>query len=53
MLITMQWDLSFVSLEKFIVKLKKSYKDLIIVSKIENLEGLKNINSIINHKTQL
>ena len=41
--------LSFVQNESFIVKLKKSYKDLIIVSKIENLEGLKNINSIINH----
>ncbi len=41
--------LSFVQNENFIVKLKKSYKDLLIVSKIENLEGLKNINNIVDH----
>jgi len=39
--------LSFVQDEKIIKKVKKKYPKLLIVSKIENLEGVKNIDKIV------
>ena len=41
--------LSFIQNKNAIIKLKKKFKKLLIVSKIENTEGLKNVDEICKH----